>query len=58
MWFMRWLLKACPRCRGDLYLERDGHKLSASCLQCGFEWSGSNIRQMSRVPREVELATA
>ncbi len=29
-------LKACPKCHGDLYLERDQYGRYMSCLQCGY----------------------
>lgn len=29
------LLKACPRCHGDLTLERDGDATYLECVQCG-----------------------
>jgi Zn ribbon nucleic-acid-binding protein len=29
-------LKSCPRCHGDLYLDRDSHGTFRQCLQCGF----------------------
>jgi hypothetical protein len=28
-------LKACPRCRGDLFVERDQRSRFLTCLQCG-----------------------
>ncbi len=28
-------LKACPRCQGDLFIERDQHERYVTCLQCG-----------------------
>ena len=28
-------LKACPRCRGDVYLDRDSWGAYMQCLQCG-----------------------
>ena len=28
-------LKACPKCHGDLYLERDGYGAYIERLQCG-----------------------
>jgi transcription initiation factor TFIIIB Brf1 subunit/transcription initiation factor TFIIB len=31
---MLWL-KACPRCGGDIYEDREGTVRYASCLQCG-----------------------
>ncbi len=27
--------KACPRCRGDLFLDRNDGPAMLSCLQCG-----------------------
>lgn len=30
-----WLLKACPRCHGDLALERDARCVYLGCVQCG-----------------------
>lgn len=29
-------LKACPRCRGDIVLERDEYGRYTSCLACGY----------------------
>ena len=29
-------LKACPKCHGDLYLEKDQYGRFLSCLQCGY----------------------
>ena len=28
--------KGCPKCQGDLYLERDAYGRYVNCLQCGF----------------------
>ena len=27
--------KSCPRCQGDMYLERDPYGAYRKCLQCG-----------------------
>ena len=32
----RWKLGGCPRCKGDLYLERDDGMTFVHCLQCGY----------------------
>ena len=32
---MVWL-KECPRCRGDLYLNKDTYVWYRKCLQCGY----------------------
>jgi uncharacterized Zn finger protein len=29
------MLKACPRCHGDLVLEQDGTSSYLTCVQCG-----------------------
>ena len=29
------MLKACPRCRGDLYIDRDIYGQYKQCIQCG-----------------------
>ena len=31
----KWRLKSCPRCKGDLFLERDIYGWYEQCLQCG-----------------------
>ena len=30
------LRKRCPKCGGNLYLDRDGYGWSEKCLQCSF----------------------
>ncbi|MSQ33541.1 MAG: hypothetical protein EXR60_03875 [Dehalococcoidia bacterium] len=32
---MRWWLKSCPKCRGDLFRDRSWEELTLKCLQCG-----------------------
>jgi hypothetical protein len=29
-------MKACPRCSGDIKLDKDNYGVYAKCLQCGF----------------------
>ncbi len=31
----RFYFKACPRCRGDMYLDQDMYGAYGKCLQCG-----------------------
>lgn len=38
----KWYLKACPRCGGDVHVDREDEAaaaiaITARCLQCGFE---------------------
>ncbi len=28
-------LKSCPKCHGDMYLEKDSYGVFRQCLQCG-----------------------
>ena len=28
--------KCCPRCKGDIYVNKDAYGLFMECLQCGF----------------------
>ena len=30
-----WRFKGCPKCRGDVYLDKDGNGWFEECLQCG-----------------------
>ena len=32
----KWILKGCPRCKGDLFYEKDQFGNYLQCLQCGF----------------------
>ena len=41
--------KACPRCRGDIQLDRDNFGVFAKCLQCGFNRDFPD-RQRTAVP--------
>lgn len=31
----RFFFKACPKCKGDMYLENDAYGAYRKCLQCG-----------------------
>jgi len=32
-----WKFKSCPRCNGDLYVDRHNNGWNMWCLQCGYE---------------------
>ena len=32
----KWRLKACPRCHGDVYLDRESDGWFEKCLQCSY----------------------
>ena len=31
-----WRLKSCPKCKGDMYIDKDRNSWHEECLQCGF----------------------
>lgn len=46
--------KACPRCQGDLELERNEmHEVEVYCLQCGFR----KFERISASPVSAKLAS-
>jgi hypothetical protein len=53
-------IKACPRCHGDIKLDRDNYGVFAKCLQCGFNRDFSLKRRVVPTvpdqPAEVEPA--
>ncbi|PKB57605.1 MAG: hypothetical protein BZY73_02330 [SAR202 cluster bacterium Casp-Chloro-G3] len=42
----RLFLKACTKCRGDLYLDEDAYGVFTKCMQCGriFEANANNSK--------------
>lgn len=45
-----WKLKACPRCGGDIFLDKIVNTWSVQCLQCSYQRELGNMS-------EVELQT-
>ena len=31
-----WRLKSCPRCSGDMFIDKERNSWYEECLQCGF----------------------
>lgn len=51
------LLKACPRCRGDIYVDRDSYGSFLHCMQCGYIKDleeSSKIRVRVNIPQTKE----
>ena len=46
------MLKACPRCRGDLYVDRDFYGQYKQCIQCG------HMEDIATAPRARSRDTA
>lgn len=47
------LLKACPRCRGDLVVEKEEFAQMATCLQCGYSSDLRTLRRVMAAPMVV-----
>jgi len=52
----RIILRACPRCQGDLFL--DSYEEDFACLQCGRRVSISHVLQAERESVAKTLVTA
>lgn len=54
---MMWL-KVCPRCKGDVYVEKDIFESYLKCLQCGHVLSEAEKRSVeSSAPAVRQRAT-
>ncbi len=47
------LLKACPRCRGDLIVEQERYGLLVDCLQCGYLADLQSVRERLAPPMAI-----
>ena len=58
---MSWLRTPCPKCTGNLFLERDAdgrRKLPPewTCLQCGWRQELQRLARKTKSPREQHMA--
>ncbi len=55
-----WRLKGCPKCKGDIFLDRDIDGWYERCLQCGYNRDLESIVEVREQPsvRKRRLATA
>jgi len=55
-----WKLKSCPRCGGDVFIDKEQETWYAQCLQCSYLCNLSStvkINQNSKVNRKAEFST-
>jgi hypothetical protein len=54
------LLKGCPRCRGDLHINRDMYGDYKQCVQCGFmeDMESSTDRALSAIAVKTDKKAA
>ena len=58
---MKFWLRACPKCGGDLELQPDLTGAYVQCVQCGLELNPSQerlLRQLDRIPAGPPEAVA
>ena len=46
-----WKLSACPRCQGDLFVDKDSDGWFEQCLQCGHR---REMRPIAEIKRQSE----
>ena len=44
-----WKLKSCPRCNGDLFIQRETDGWYEECLSCGYQKDVSNLVTINTV---------
>ncbi|MDP2726427.1 MAG: hypothetical protein Q8P59_02685 [Dehalococcoidia bacterium] len=52
---MLWL-KACPKCRGDVYPEKDIFETNLKCLQCGYVLNEAERQRIEPLGTSVRKA--
>ena len=46
-----WKLKSCPRCNGDLFIQREIDGWYEECLSCGYQRDVSNLVTVDTIGR-------
>ena len=49
------LLKACPRCKGDIFVDRDNYGPFLHCMQCGYI---KDLEESSKIRVHVQIPQA
>ncbi len=59
-----WRLKSCPKCKGDMLIDRDHIAWFEWCLQCGYrhdfqniEWTGQPINFLEETKKCIKGKT-
>jgi len=51
---LRWRLKACPRCSGDTYIDKDIDGWYEQCLMCAYRRELQELKKVKE--RQVQAA--
>ena len=49
-----WQVKGCPRCGGDVFIDRDHYGWYRECLQCGYMGT-LDVSQLPNMPPQKRL---
>ena len=49
--------RGCPRCHGDIFLDKDDYGWYQKCLQCGFESELGSLEEFGLKPQTKEHAS-
>ncbi len=52
-----WKLKSCPRCRGDIFIEKDLNGWFEQCLQCSYRHEVRDAGDLNEQPVQEERRT-
>jgi hypothetical protein len=47
---MRWKLRSCPRCGGDVFIDGDFYGWYEKCLQCGYCYKLRSLDEFGQSP--------
>lgn len=46
-----WKIKSCPRCMGDIFIDRDMDGWYEQCLQCSYRCELKGITEFKTIPK-------
>jgi hypothetical protein len=54
----KWRYKNCPRCRCDIFLEKDEYGWNEDCLQCGFVQKLETLEEFEQKETRGKIKTS
>lgn len=52
---VEWKFKSCPRCRGDIFVDKETDEWYEQCLQCGYLRAVLNTAEVPHSDEEEEI---
>ncbi len=49
-----WRFKSCPRCKGDMFIDRDLDGWYEQCLQCAYRGELKNLKEFKEQSAQQE----